>query len=127
MYKEKIGKLIITINNSNGENSAEDVKSIEKVVEHFGAYFKSVVAMEAQMQTARFRFEEEEFRSFVMKLDTSRRLKHDVCLADINFINRLSALYNAESPFPDIRDMDRTVVADKIIFETAKEYFEKRR
>ncbi len=126
MYKEKIGKLITTINNSNDENSAEDVKSVEKVIEHFGAYFKSVVSMEAQMQTARFRFEEEEFRSFVMKLDTSRRLKHDVCLADINFINRLSKLYNAESPFPDIRDMDRTAVADKIIFETAKEYFEKR-
>ena len=38
----------------------------------------------------------------------------------------LSNLYNAESPFPDIKDMDRTDVADKIIFETAKEYFEKR-
>lgn len=126
MYKEKLEKLIKTINNSNNQYATEDIKMVEKVVEHFGAYFKSVVSMEAQMQTAKFRFEGDEFRSFVMKLDRSRRMKHDVCLADINFINRLSNLYNAESPFPDIKDMDRTDVADKIIFETAKEYFEKR-
>lgn len=126
MFKEKIEKLIGIINNSNSKYADEDIDSISKVITGFGEYFKSVISMESQLQTARFRLEDEDFRNFAQRLDSSRRIRHDACLADINLVNKMAALYNTESPFPNIQDMDRTKVADDIIFATAREYYEER-
>lgn len=67
----------------------EDAFSLMSNCTHyFSEYVDAVYNMEVQMTIAQARLDGEEFRAFVQRLDTARRIAHEAAIAGIDCLNR---------------------------------------
>lgn len=125
--KKKIESLLKTLNESPDTTFAEMAsKLVTNAIKDFGDYFHRVVEMEAEIQQARFRMEDDNLRDFIARLDNGRRIAHEACLSDITIVNRVSIKVLGK-PIFDIEGLDRTQIADLVIMPCAKEYFDERK
>lgn len=65
-------------------------------------YANHVIEQQYGMQFAAFRYEGEEFRTYVQNSDTTRRRLHLAACASINMLNRICQLANVDEMFPGV-------------------------
>lgn len=74
-------------------------------------YVNSVVNEQIMMPIISARYDGQDYRDAVMKLDSTRRMCHDNAIIGINMMNRLCENLNLE-PFAEVDTTDRHAVAD---------------
>ena len=84
----------------------EKEESLFKMMcEGFSSYVKTVTDMENAISVDRFRMEGEDFRDFVMSLDSSRRAAHESAIDGVKIVNRLAERHSISPIFEgDIND-----------------------
>lgn len=125
--KEKINKLITAINNHENDPEMRDMynNAVKSMLRSCSKYIHLVVNQEQRIQMAHFRMENDEFREYVINLDSTRRYAHESLMSEINVCNRLCEIVGVEPIAPDVAKDDRetySVFAMKVV----EEYFEEK-
>lgn len=127
--KEKINILINAIRSTQDNTLKpyikEDLQSVEDFISQCGRYIDRVTAMEAALQTARFRMETKDYQNFIQDLDRSRKWEHDALIAATKLINRFCRLYSVESIFTG--NLDSRIAIAEFAMEVVKAYFQERK
>lgn len=98
--------LLVALENScyeifDGEKETA-LDDLEMAFKSMLAYANHVIEQQYGMQFAAFRYEGEEFRTYVQNSDTTRRRLHLAACANINMLNRFCKLVGVEELFPGI-------------------------
>jgi hypothetical protein len=110
------------------EDKQDDLKSIEKYLTSFPNYFNAVINHTIQINVVGLRYEGEEYRDKISKIDHDRRDAHIRLTDSINKLNRLSSYYQGEKIFDmdkelDSNSRDDRAQAVKIVYSFCKDVF----
>lgn len=112
MYRTKVQKMLPQL-------SLEELRFVSEMIENAVRYASIVTNMDAQMEILPFRYEGEELKAVISKLDTARRRAHDAFIGRINAVNRICR-QNGLDIFYDGAE-DRTSIGD-CAFVIQREY-----
>jgi len=127
MFKEKVEALKQAIISNKNEDADQNLWFLEDGINSFGFYVDKVMASESALQIARFRMESDDYRTYGMEIDNSRKRAHDACISVVRLINNLCGLYKVPLVFPGTEKLDRIDLADLVIMPFVAEYFEDRK
>mgnify|MGYP000963612265 CR=1 FL=1 len=82
MYRAKVQKMLPQI-------SLEELRFVSEMIENAVRYASTVTNMDAQMEILPFRYEGEELKEVITKMDAARRRAHDAFIGRLNIVNRI--------------------------------------
>lgn len=125
--KNQINAILSAINASEEDQEMRDMftGAVKHMLDSCAEYVHIVVNQEQRIQMARFRMEGEEFRSYVMSLDTSRRFAHNALMTDVNVCNRVCKIVGVAPVAPDVSNEDRETYG-AFAMKVVEEYFDEK-
>lgn len=110
MIRDKVANLVQEIAKTE-EYKEENLKFVEERLQSIGNYISKVYMSEMQINIIMARYEGQEQRDYIMKLDNDRRIAHNSAIDAVNQLNRAAELYHCE-PIAEIDTNDRYAVHD---------------
>lgn len=125
--KDQINAIFFAINANENDQEMRDMYTgaVKQMLDSCAEYVHIVVNQEQRIQMARFRMEGEEFRSYVMSLDTSRRFAHNSLMTDVNVCNRVCKIVGVAPVAPDVSNEDRETYG-AFAMKVVEEYFDEK-
>lgn len=110
----RIQDLMMAIKENTVDEDRDDILDfVAKEVLHFPAYLNQVIGYVVNSNLFRMRYEGEEYRDRMTKLDGDRRSAH-IAIADaVNKLNKLSEMYGVEPIVPTEHRLDANSVDDR--------------
>ena len=108
--KEAFVELVKAVKEKSGEYIKDDMNAIDLAMTSFCSYVDAVYRMEVVMPIIMARYEGEERRYEIERLDRARRSSHDAAISSARMLNRMCEAFGTEAFCPDTED--RYVIAD---------------
>ena len=114
---QRLNKLLQAIKDSELISDEKNYyfENVERYVRRFPEYFNTVINFSTQSMIARMRYEGQDYRDYMQKLDSDRRSKHMVATDAINVLNRMAKSFGTDLIFPLSRELDSNTLSDREI------------
>lgn len=124
--KESIKELMARIDKlENQEDKEMEKELIDSIARDCGEYITAITNMENAINIARFRMDTTDYQDYIVSLDKSRTVAHNVVISGVKVLNRLCKLHDLDVIYKG--DTNSRIMVAEFAKEYVDELYKERR